>query len=164
MDIVISKLKFENNNNNRKYKIGAIFNSAVRAKKSESGHILGLYNLVSWKDYPKEENTWKPALTVQHLWKLLSIFHKKHQKKLMATLMPINSASPITKLILKFFLKPSVAKYKWGWLARASSFNKCSKKDWVSVSYKFQVVQNLFLVFPSKSWEVFLPIYLVLSH
>ena len=38
------------------YKIEAIRDSAVYAKESESGHLPGLYYLVSWKGYPEEEN------------------------------------------------------------------------------------------------------------
>ena len=45
----------------RKYEIEAIRDSGVYAKESESGHLPGLHYLVSWKGYPKEENTWEPA-------------------------------------------------------------------------------------------------------
>ena len=38
------------------YKVEAICDSAVHAKKS-AGHLPGLYYLVSWKDYLEEENT-----------------------------------------------------------------------------------------------------------
>ena len=40
-----------------KYKVKAIRDSAVYARESESGHLPGLYYLVSWKGYPEEENT-----------------------------------------------------------------------------------------------------------
>ena len=40
-----------------KYEVEAIWDNAVYAKKSKSGHLLGLYYLVSWKGYPEEENT-----------------------------------------------------------------------------------------------------------
>ena len=46
------------------YKVEAIRDSAVYARESESGHLLGFYYLVSWKRYPEEENTWEPASTV----------------------------------------------------------------------------------------------------
>ena len=36
-----------NNNNSGKYKIEAIWNSVVYAKKSKSSHLPGLYYLVS---------------------------------------------------------------------------------------------------------------------
>ena len=38
------------------YKIKAIWNNAVNMKES-TGHLPGLYYLVSWKRYSKEENT-----------------------------------------------------------------------------------------------------------
>ena len=44
-------------NKGREYKVEAICDSAVYAKESESGHLLGLYYLISWKGYPEEENT-----------------------------------------------------------------------------------------------------------
>ena len=40
-----------------KYKVEAIWDSAVYAIKSKSGHLPGFYYLVSWKKYPKEKNT-----------------------------------------------------------------------------------------------------------
>ena len=46
------------------YKVEAIWNSKVYAKKSESGHLPGFYYLVSWKGYLKEENIWEPASAV----------------------------------------------------------------------------------------------------
>lgn len=50
--------------NNKEYKIEAIQDSVVYAIKLEVGHLLGLYYLVSWKSYPKAENTWKPTSVV----------------------------------------------------------------------------------------------------
>ena len=50
--------------NSREYKVEAIWDSAVYARESESGHLPGLYYLVSWKGYPKKENTWEPASAV----------------------------------------------------------------------------------------------------
>ena len=44
-------------NDSREYKVEAIWDSAVYARESESGHLLGLYYLVSWQGYPEEENT-----------------------------------------------------------------------------------------------------------
>ena len=45
------------NNKSREYKVEAIWDSAVYARESESGHLPGFYYLVSWKRYPEEENT-----------------------------------------------------------------------------------------------------------
>ena len=39
------------------YEVEAIWNSAVYTNKSESGQLPGLYYLVAWKIYPKQENT-----------------------------------------------------------------------------------------------------------
>ena len=41
----------------REYEVEAIWDSAVYVKESESGHLPGLFYLVSWKEYPEEENT-----------------------------------------------------------------------------------------------------------
>ena len=51
---------------NKEYEFKAIIDSAVYAKEAE-GHLPGLYYLVFWKGYPKEENIWKPSFTVMHL-------------------------------------------------------------------------------------------------
>ena len=58
------------------YEVEWIRDSAVYAKKSEAGHLPCLYYLVSWKSYTKEKNIWEPASIGQHLWKLISTFHK----------------------------------------------------------------------------------------
>ena len=79
----------------KEYEVEAIWDSAVYAKKSESGHLLGLYYLVSWKGYPEEENTWKPALAVQHLRKLINLFHKDHLNKPITTSSAIDIAPPM---------------------------------------------------------------------
>ncbi len=59
----IIQLKFETGDNEREYKVKGIRDSIVYAKESE-GYLLGLYYLVSWKDYLKKENTWKPVLAM----------------------------------------------------------------------------------------------------
>ena len=43
--------------NSKEYKVKTIGDSAVYASKSESGQLPGLYYLVVWKGYFKEENT-----------------------------------------------------------------------------------------------------------
>ena len=55
VDKKITELEFEAGNR-EEYKVEAIHNSAVYAKEAE-GHLPGLYYLVAWKSYPKEENT-----------------------------------------------------------------------------------------------------------
>lgn len=39
------------------YKVKAIWNSKVYAKKLNNGHLLGVYYLVFWKGYSEEKNT-----------------------------------------------------------------------------------------------------------
>ena len=41
--------------NNKEYKVEPIQDSVVYAKEID-GHLLGLYYLVAWKNYPEEEN------------------------------------------------------------------------------------------------------------
>ena len=86
---------------NGEYEVEAIRDSEVYARESESGHLPGLYYLVSWKGYPEEENTWEPASAVQHLRKLISSFHKDHPDKPTATSPAINTAPPMARLTVK---------------------------------------------------------------
>ena len=76
VDKKVRQMDFDTNNDGEKYKVEAIRDSAVYARESESGHLSKLYYLVSWKGYPEEEITWELALAVQHLRKLISLFHK----------------------------------------------------------------------------------------
>ena len=88
-------------NDSGEYKVEAIRDSAVYARESESGHLPGLYYLVSWKGYPEEENTWEPASAVQHLRKLISSFHKNHPDKPTATSPAIDTAPPMARPTVK---------------------------------------------------------------
>ena len=51
---MVTELEFEPGNK-KKYKVNAICNSGVYAKEAKS-YLPGLYYLVAWKNYPKEEN------------------------------------------------------------------------------------------------------------
>ena len=99
MDKKVTELEFEAGDN-KEYKVEAIWDSAVYANKAE-GHLPGLYNLVLWKRYLKEKNTWEPSFVVQHLKKLINSFYKEHLEKPTATSPPINSALPMARPIVK---------------------------------------------------------------
>ena len=83
--------------NSREYEVEVIRDSAVYVRELESGHLPSLYYLVSWKGYPEEENTWEPASAVQHLRKLISLFHKDHPDKPTATFPTIDTAPPMIR-------------------------------------------------------------------
>ncbi len=98
VDETTSRLEFENEGDGEEYKVEAICDSTVYAKELNSGyHLSGLYYLVSWKGYPKEKNTWKPALMMLHLCKLISIFYRDHPEKPIATSPLIDSAPPMAR-------------------------------------------------------------------
>ena len=129
-------------NDSGEYKVEAIRDSAVYAKKSESSHLPGLYYLVSWKDYPKKENTWEPYSAVQNLQKLISSFHKNHPNKPTTTSETINTASPIVSPIVRpTATATGQPKQKRG--QSANSNNKQTKKNWAA--FDFYRVFGLFL-------------------
>lgn len=89
-------------NNKKKYKVKAIQDNVVYARKLKLGYYLsGLYYLVLWKSYLEEKNTWEPVSAAQHLKKLISFIYKNHLYKLKAISKAINTALLITKLIIK---------------------------------------------------------------
>ena len=94
---VDNETKLNAGNDSGKYEVKAIWNSAVYARESELGHLPGLYYLVSWNGYPEEKSTWELASAVQHLKKLISLFHKNHCDKLTATSSAIDTTPPIAK-------------------------------------------------------------------
>ena len=94
VDENVTELEFDASNS-KEYKVETIRDSAVYAMELELGHLPGLYYLVAWKGYPKEENTWEPFLAVHYLRKLIRLFHKDHPEKPKATAPPINSAPPM---------------------------------------------------------------------
>ena len=87
--------------NSREYEMKAIWDNAVYMRELKLGHLPGLYHLVLWKKYPKEENTRELALAVQHLKKLISSFHKDHLDKPTTTSSAIDTASPMARPTVK---------------------------------------------------------------
>lgn len=104
----------------KKYKVKAIQNSAIYVKESKSGYLIRFYYLVSWKKYLEEVNIWEPALAVQHLKKLINLFHKNHSDKLTATSPTIDTTPPIARLSVKPIAEPIEQKRDW----LANSTNK----------------------------------------
>ena len=118
-------------NEDGEYKVEAIRDSTVYARESESGHLPELYYLVSWKGYPEKENTWEPALAIQHFRKLISSFHKDHSDKPTATFEAIDTAPPMAKPIIRPTVKPT--KQKQG--QPVNSPNKRAKKNWAAFGF-----------------------------
>ena len=80
----------------KEYEVNGIWDSTVYARES-AGQLPGLYYLVSWKGYPEEENTWEPALAIQHLRKLVTAYHKDNSEKPIATSDPVDTAPPMAR-------------------------------------------------------------------
>lgn len=98
----MSRLEFKNingkgNSGSKEYKVIAICNSAVYAKKSDRGYLPGFYYLILWKSYSEKDNTWEPTLAVLYIYKLISIFYRDYLEKLTTTFSPIHSISSIAK-------------------------------------------------------------------
>ena len=127
------------NNDSKEYKVEAIQDSAVHRRESESGYLPGLYYLVLWKGYPEKKNSWKPALAVQYLRKLISLFYKDHLDKTTATFPTINTAPLMAKPTVKPTEPP---KYKRGW--SVNSTNKQAKTNWAAFEF-YHVFDQIWL-------------------
>ena len=101
-----NKIELDAGDDSGEYKVEAIRDSTVYARESKSGQLPGLYYLVLWKEYLKEENTWEPASTVQHLRKLISSFYKDYPDKPTATSPIIDIAPPMARPIAKSMEPP----------------------------------------------------------
>ncbi len=121
----IFQLQFEQGDSGG-YEVKAIWNSAIYARESK-GELPGLYYLVLWKSYPKEENTWEPGSIVQHLRKLINTFHKNHLDKATAISPLINSVPPIARLSKR--IKALKTKQMRGQPAKDGRANKQIQKD-----------------------------------
>ena len=91
----ITQLEFEMDDD-KHYEVERIRDSAMYAMESKAGHLLRLYYLVDWKDYPEEESMWEPAFVIQHLQKLLSKFYWENSTKPTATSPLVNSIGPLS--------------------------------------------------------------------
>ena len=96
--------EIEPGDDNNEYKIEAIRDSAVYAKK-EDGYLPGLYYLIEWKGYPEEENTWEPFSAVMHLQKMVSTFHKNYPEKPRVTSVPLDYVLLIAKPTIQLSTK-----------------------------------------------------------
>ena len=123
VDKQVTELELEAGNS-KEYKIKAIQDSAVYTSKLESGQLPGLYYLVAWKGYSKEENTWEPSSAIQHLKKLINSFYKDYLKKPTATSPSIDSAPPMARPTVR----PTLLKRKQARPANGTS--KCAN-NWV---------------------------------
>ncbi len=109
------------------YEVEAICDSAVHTRELE-GYLPGFYYVVSWKGYPKEENTWEPALAVLHLHKLISTFHCDHLEWSTAIFPLLDSAPTMARPIVKPRAEASSTKQKQGRSAKDSGTSKRAKK------------------------------------
>ena len=114
---------------NKEYEVDGIWDSTVYARES-AGQLPGLYYLVSWKGYPKEENTWEPTLAIQHLQKLITAYHKDNPEKPTVISVPINTASPMARPTTPPMTRPTAAlTKKRGRLAKSTTtITKQAKK------------------------------------
>lgn len=89
------------NDESKKYKLEAIYNSAVYLKKLV-GHLSELYYLISWKNYPKKTNTWELSLAVEYLRKFIWLFYKDNPDRLTTTSAEaVDTAPLIARLLIK---------------------------------------------------------------
>ena len=54
---IVKQLEFKAGGNNKEYEVESICDSAIYARESKAGYLLGLYYLISWKSFPEDENT-----------------------------------------------------------------------------------------------------------
>ena len=129
VDEEVRQIEFDaGDNDSGKYEVEAIWDSAVHLRESKSGHLPGLYYLISWKRYLEEENTWKSLLVVQYLRKLISSFYKNHPDKSTATSPAIDIASLMARPTVIPTVKPTEPP-KQKRRQPANSTNKRAKKN-----------------------------------
>ena len=117
-------------NDNKKYEVDGIWDSAVYARESATRQLPGLYYLVLWKGYPEEENIWKPISAIQHLWKLVTAYHKDNPEKPTATFAPVNMAPPMARPTTLSMSRPTAnisIKRKRDWPIRSTTTTTTTK-------------------------------------
>lgn len=124
----MSRLELEENDS-KEYKIEAICNSEIYAKKLHNGHLLDFCYLVSWKSYLEEKNTQEPTFAIQHFWRLVITFYKEHPEKPIITSPPIDLILPMAKLTVRLGTKALSTKEKRDRLIKNSDTSKQIKKD-----------------------------------
>ena len=103
VDEEVRQMEFDlEDNHSGKYKVEAIWDSMIYARKSELGYLLGLYYLIVWERYLEEKNIWEPVSTVYYLRKLINSFHKDHPNKLTATFPTINITLSLARPTISF--------------------------------------------------------------
>ena len=96
---VLPKLEEFEARDNKEYEVKTMIDSAVYGQQVNN-QISGLYYLILWKSYSKEENTWEPILVVIYFWKLINTFHKEHSEKPIATSSPLDSVLLVARLLV----------------------------------------------------------------
>lgn len=86
--------------NDKKYNVKIIFDNKVNANRIVS-KLSDLYYLISKKSYNKSKITWKSALVVINLKKIMSFFYKKYLKKPITTFLFTKFAFLMIKISYK---------------------------------------------------------------
>lgn len=82
----------------------------MQKKKSKSDYLSKFYYLIFQKKYLEEKNTYKLALTIQHLRKLIRLFYRNYFKKLITIFKAIDTTLLMSRLTVKFINKSSTKK------------------------------------------------------
>ena len=123
------QLEFEAGDD-KEYEVDSIWDSAVDAKESTTRQLSELYYLVLWKGYPEKENAWEPVLAIQHLWRLVTAYHKDNPKKLTATSLLVDMTLPMARPTQGQLAGPTAAPTKkQGRLIGSTTTNKRAKKS-----------------------------------
>ena len=93
--------------------------------------MQGFYQLIFWKGYLEEKNTWEPSLAVIYFRKFISTFHKEYPEK------PTAISSPLDSVPL--MIKPLVSKkpkQKYGRPSKGA--NKRGRNQRIKTWQKYQ--------------------------